>query len=253
MLKFFRKIRQQYLSENQFSKYLLYAAGEILLVMIGILLALQVNNWNQTKSEKLIAQDYLNNLLIELQSDVNYYQQLKVRVAKTVRQVDELLLGMNSTKENYQQEQLIMSLMEIMKSFQFTPKTATYTDMVTSGKMGLIKPAELRQKIITHYNLLEEKTMHINREIDYNWNQLLPFFNNKGYFEWRNNPEFLIDTIKMRPKKYSSILDLDPSSADFKAVENNLFFKKAISTARKQNIDILLTSTNDLLKRINKK
>ena len=49
MIKFFRKIRQKLLSENNFGKYLLYALGEILLVVIGILIALQVNNWNESK------------------------------------------------------------------------------------------------------------------------------------------------------------------------------------------------------------
>lgn len=53
MLKFFRKIRQGLLTENKISKYLIYAIGEIALVMIGILLALQVNNWNeQAKSNQ---------------------------------------------------------------------------------------------------------------------------------------------------------------------------------------------------------
>ncbi|RNC92072.1 MAG: hypothetical protein ED555_02900 [Allomuricauda sp.] len=49
MLSFFRKIRQSLLSENSFSRYLLYALGEIILVVIGILLALQINNWNEVK------------------------------------------------------------------------------------------------------------------------------------------------------------------------------------------------------------
>ncbi|MEW4925770.1 DUF6090 family protein [Algibacter sp. 2305UL17-15] len=49
MIKFFRKIRQKLLSENRFRKYLLYAVGEIVLVVIGILIALQINNWNQNK------------------------------------------------------------------------------------------------------------------------------------------------------------------------------------------------------------
>jgi hypothetical protein len=53
MIKFFRKIRQKLLSENKFSKYLLYAIGEIVLVVIGILIALQINNWNNNhKLEK---------------------------------------------------------------------------------------------------------------------------------------------------------------------------------------------------------
>ena len=46
MIKFFRKIRQNFLVENNVSKYMLYAIGEIVLVIIGILFALQINNWN---------------------------------------------------------------------------------------------------------------------------------------------------------------------------------------------------------------
>ena len=59
MIKFFRKIRQKLLSENKFTKYLLYAIGEITLVMIGILLALQVNNWNEQKKLK---KEYISDL-----------------------------------------------------------------------------------------------------------------------------------------------------------------------------------------------
>ncbi len=50
MIKFFRRIRQRLLSESKFSKYLLYAIGEIVLVVIGILIALQINNWNEAKN-----------------------------------------------------------------------------------------------------------------------------------------------------------------------------------------------------------
>ncbi len=55
MIKFFRKIRQRLLKENRFSKYLLYAIGEIFLVVIGILIALQINNWNE--NQKLRAEE----------------------------------------------------------------------------------------------------------------------------------------------------------------------------------------------------
>ncbi|MBO0329837.1 DUF6090 family protein [[Muricauda] lutisoli] len=51
MIKFFRKIRQKLLTENKFRKYLLYAIGEIILVVIGILIALQINNWNEDRKE----------------------------------------------------------------------------------------------------------------------------------------------------------------------------------------------------------
>ena len=49
MIKFFRKIRQKMLTENKFNKYLIYAFGEIVLVVIGILIALQINTWNENK------------------------------------------------------------------------------------------------------------------------------------------------------------------------------------------------------------
>jgi len=52
MINFFRKIRQQLLTENKFSKYLLYAIGEIFLVVIGILIALQINNWNEDRKDR---------------------------------------------------------------------------------------------------------------------------------------------------------------------------------------------------------
>lgn len=62
MLKFFRKIRQRLMTENKFSKYLLYAIGEILLVMIRILLALQVSNWNDASKQENKEKKYCNNL-----------------------------------------------------------------------------------------------------------------------------------------------------------------------------------------------
>ena len=66
MLRFFRQIRQRLITDNKFSKYLLYAVGEILLVVIGILIAIQVDNWNEERQEK----ERLNKHLIELKSSL---------------------------------------------------------------------------------------------------------------------------------------------------------------------------------------
>ena len=68
MIKFFRKIRQKLLSENKFSKYLLYAIVEIVLVVIGILIALQINNWNAEQKMGKEEIGILNNLLDGLSS-----------------------------------------------------------------------------------------------------------------------------------------------------------------------------------------
>jgi hypothetical protein len=71
MLRFFRQIRQKLLTDNKFSKYLLYAVGEILLVVIGILIALQIDTWNEER--KFRAQQYglLKDLAADLEANLN--------------------------------------------------------------------------------------------------------------------------------------------------------------------------------------
>ena len=69
MINFFRKIRKQLADDNKPLKYMRYAIGEILLVVIGILIALQINTWNEERREKRLAQTYLENLKLDLMSD----------------------------------------------------------------------------------------------------------------------------------------------------------------------------------------
>jgi len=71
MIKFFRKIRQRLLTENKFSKYLLYAIGEIVLVVIGILIALQINNWNEQRKTVNKEKGYIRSIYQDLQKDLN--------------------------------------------------------------------------------------------------------------------------------------------------------------------------------------
>ena len=69
MIKFFRKIRQKLLEQNRVSKYLIYAFGEIILVVIGILIALQINNWNENRKQEAKTQNYYHQLLEDLRKD----------------------------------------------------------------------------------------------------------------------------------------------------------------------------------------
>ena len=72
MIKFFRKIRQNLLSEGKTGKYFKYAIGEIILVVIGILIALQINNWNETKKLEELKHVYYQQLLKDLNKDKEY-------------------------------------------------------------------------------------------------------------------------------------------------------------------------------------
>ena len=77
MLKFFRKIRQNLLMENKTGKYFKYAIGEIILVVIGILIALQINNWNQNRIQLKQEQK----ILLSLKTD---FIESKVRLLKSM-------------------------------------------------------------------------------------------------------------------------------------------------------------------------
>ena len=76
MLRFFNRIRKQLAKENRFFQYSRYAIGEILLVVIGILIALQIDNWNNTREEKRVEEDLLLGLQNNLQMNINKLEKL---------------------------------------------------------------------------------------------------------------------------------------------------------------------------------
>ncbi|WP_194977145.1 DUF6090 family protein [Aquiflexum lacus] len=69
MIKFFRKIRQRLLAEGNLKRYLIYAIGEILLVVIGILIALQINNWNEWRKDRIKEENILHDLVNEIDAE----------------------------------------------------------------------------------------------------------------------------------------------------------------------------------------
>lgn len=90
MLHFFRRIRQGLLKAGQFQKYLFYAIGEILLVVMGILIALQINNWNENRKSRLIEQKLLSELKENLETNVQRFERdlrLELRSIASIRTV----------------------------------------------------------------------------------------------------------------------------------------------------------------------
>lgn len=80
MVQFFRKIRQGLLSENKFTRYLVYAIGEIILVVIGILIALQVANWNEDKKTEIFELKMLSEIKHALENDLEYFESMVERM-----------------------------------------------------------------------------------------------------------------------------------------------------------------------------
>ena len=145
MIKFFRHIRQRLLSEGKFPRYLLYAAGEIILVVIGILIALQINNWNEHQKKKVQLRQYRENLIAELQVDLqtlDSLNQLRVKHEGNIKQYIDY----------YNDENLNIDLLRQKKDSviysinSFNKSSFTLDELGTTGNIILF--SELEKKAI---------------------------------------------------------------------------------------------------------
>uniref|UniRef100_UPI00404B0E66 hypothetical protein n=1 Tax=Gelidibacter sp. TaxID=2018083 RepID=UPI00404B0E66 len=100
MIKLFRNIRQNLLNEGKTSKYFKYAIGEILLVVIGILIALQINNWNETQKKIKIKQSYIDNLITDLTEDTIFFKKNLILNYAYKQNIDSSLNFINNATPN---------------------------------------------------------------------------------------------------------------------------------------------------------
>lgn len=156
MIKFFRKIRQKLLSENKFSKYLLYAIGEIILVVIGILIALQINTWNNNKEAKLYEKKILSEIKIALQRDLDMFKRLKRRIDLKDRAIDTLLL-VRKNKLILSEKHTINYIDKASIGILFSYDKGAY-ETVKSVGLEKIKTDSLRNRLIRFYEVFLPRT-----------------------------------------------------------------------------------------------
>ena len=163
MIKFFRKIRQKLLEENKISSYLKYAIGEIFLVVIGILIALQVNNWNEQRKDKIKSYSYLLRLNEDLDlilSDVDNSLKGAERKLKNSIIVQEALEAKQlpiSKQENFD-----LYLSEYHQFYIMIQDAKTYTEMMSVGEVNLIENQWIRDAFSSLANH-REFIMEVNR------------------------------------------------------------------------------------------
>ncbi|WP_204346701.1 DUF6090 family protein [Psychroserpens algicola] len=149
MIKFFRKIRQKLLSENKFSKYLIYAIGEIILVVIGILIALQINNWNENRKrsneELSILKDLKKGLEADL-SDLNY----NVNCLTLNLSVADKVISHLKSDEPYN-DSVAIQFGKMMFPYKFVYSTSAFETLKSKG-LDLIKNQKLRDAIVEVYD-----------------------------------------------------------------------------------------------------
>ncbi|MEP0133390.1 MAG: DUF6090 family protein [Eudoraea sp.] len=99
MINFFRRIRRKLADDNKPLKYMRYAIGEIVLVVVGILIALSINNWNQNRLNQLDKKEILSKLQIEFQANKNILQDYKIKNERSMNSNIALMSLIGETKE----------------------------------------------------------------------------------------------------------------------------------------------------------
>lgn len=147
MLPFFRKIRYRLAEDNQFFKYSRYAIGEIVLVVIGILIALQINTWNEQRKNEIEETIILKSLIEDLKADIKGYNEAIDWLKSRQANVDSVLMFLNNPNVLVDDAQLIHWLITSGYILDYTPVYPTYTEIIGSGKLSLIQSIRIKKDL----------------------------------------------------------------------------------------------------------
>ena len=140
MIKFFRKIRQKLLAENKFRQYLIYAIGEIVLVVIGILIALQVNNYNNQQQEINKLFSYYEKLLEEVDVQIILTKK-RIKSNEDLASMQRNVLDILASKDAVQIPKLLMNLGSI---------PTTWISNISTPMLNEFKGQDLLAKVENH-------------------------------------------------------------------------------------------------------
>ncbi len=229
MIKFFRKIRQNLLMENKTGKYFKYAIGEIVLVVIGILIALQINTWNQNRQDREQEQQILMQLLNEYENNlIQINQKIFIR-NETILSAYKLLKYKNDETHNIVADSFNLHLGRLITRPTFDPELGVTKELTSSGKLYLITNnslrnnitsfpsflGELREEEMVTFNMAEERFTPFIME-HYQFGKIIgEMFNDE---QIKNQNTFVVE------EGYNSVIDLFPQ-VDFKPLLHHTDFE----------------------------
>lgn len=144
MTPFFRNIRQVLLNQSKISKYLIYAIGEIILVVIGILIALQINNNNENNKTRLKEKGYLGNIKTDLQLSIT-------EIDDFILQRNEQVIAANNTIDHFEGKPVLdwnafnKDIVNIYTWQRFFLIDNTFQELINSGNFGIIKNDSIKK------------------------------------------------------------------------------------------------------------
>lgn len=155
MIKFFRKIRQNLLSQGRTGKYLKYAIGEIVLVVIGILIALQINNWNQERIESEELEGLLQSISSSVQSDIknlNLLTTARRNMGEKSRRIYDEHINSNKTTINLREVTYVgLAFQDINNLISFSAKLSTFESLKNSTYYRKIQNTDLASLLFAYY------------------------------------------------------------------------------------------------------
>jgi len=253
MIKFFRKIRQQMINENKTSKYLKYAIGEIVLVVIGILIALSINNWNETRK----ATNEETKILTALQSD---FKVSKTRIEETMKMQQKVfdysktLINIHERQDEKEFEYFDTHLDSLdyligygTSWYRAEPVTGAYNALISAGKVDLIKNENLRHLLAQFSADLEsgfedqEDAMGLLASLNNTLSEVsLKIASNKWRKRFQIEPR-KVDTLKISKKFFNN-----------DSFFGNLYNKLSLENNRLRRQQNMLNQTDSILTLINK-
>ena len=151
MIKLFQNIRKNLLNEGKTTRYFKYAIGEIILVVIGILIALQINNWNEERKEKIVEKNFFENVRIDLEKDeekLKYYHKF---YTKRIEYLDTLLTYVRNPNITMGIEKFGMYVEPLFYASDPTNNNTTFESAKTSGTFNNFKEKELLKELSQYY------------------------------------------------------------------------------------------------------
>jgi len=171
MIKYFRKIRQQLLKENKFSRYLFYAIGEIFLVVIGILIAMQINNLNKARIENKEEIKTYKNIKRQILEDKN--EIIKIKNFNSYFSNQFGYANQIITEQDYKRiDTLAQITINLSQYSDFHQSGNIYETLVNSGDIQLLKNSD----IVSNIQQLEMTYNQVNRLEDIHWEVIMEEF-----------------------------------------------------------------------------
>ncbi|MFN2373106.1 MAG: DUF6090 family protein [Cyclonatronaceae bacterium] len=216
MLKFFRSIRKKLIEQDNLRKYLLYAIGEILLVVIGILIAVQINSWNQDRVNRSKEFEYLKGIHSDLNRQIeslNRTIEINERSISIVHGLLEEYIRLDGFERN---DSIFSRINTINRSASPTGIKTTFSELMYGAEIPLIRDERLRNEIVLFYQELDAMIgrSRNNSEVIFQ-SQLHPIFTNRT----------IVDLEQFNNVAFDFNLNLHPLSNPYSARTKELAFK----------------------------